>query len=92
MYTMMKKKIPHKRFLELHKYKIALKFLCISKILQNCLPKFTLKEKPSSFSAYSYSGIRSIESDLRYLPTTKATYCLAADEESFGSTNKQVSL
>jgi len=29
---------------------------------------------------------------LGYSPTTKATYCLAADEDSFGSINKQVSL
>ena len=35
---------------------------------------------------YSMSNI------LPHLPTTKATYCLAAEEESVGSIKRQVSL
>ena len=34
----------------------------------------------------------SISDILLHLPTTKATYCLAAEEESVGSIKRQVSL
>ena len=39
-----------KRFLELLKYKIALKLSCVSKRLQKCLPKFTLKRNLTAIS------------------------------------------
>ena len=34
----------------------------------------------------------SMSNKLLHLPTTKATYCLAAEEESVGSIKRQVSL
>ena len=70
--TLFRKKTPYiddkksliRGFLELLEYKMALKLSLVSESLQKCLPKFTEKDKSNSYSAYPYSGIRSIERNL----------------------------
>ena len=57
--------IPHKRFLELLEYNMALKLSDrVSPSVCRYVFSNYLKEKSNSYSAYSDSGIRSIERDL----------------------------
>ena len=56
---------PRRRFLELlTKVQNGSKLPRVCNRLQKCPPKFTEKERSNSCSAYSYSGIGSIERNL----------------------------
>ena len=48
---------------------MALKLSCTSERLHKFISKLTQKEKSSSYSAYFYSGIQSIEPNLKYQST-----------------------
>ena len=66
---------PTKEVFELLEYKINLKLSYANEPLHKCLPKFTSKHKSSSSSASSYSGIRSIELDLRDIQANSVLNC-----------------